>query len=138
MKLLTTDDRVVFEKEHNGEKYKLVVSPLPYSKKLEAGKLTKIGKDGRPETDYGQLIYFYVSNSVKEFTGATNFKGQPLSVSFKQDGTLDDKSVDFVIEAIGQIEMSYVDIISASNGKLPVTDLENNKTIDGAYVTLGE
>lgn len=83
MKILRTTDKVTL----SAEGVSIVAQPLAFEKAIEAGKFTKVGKDGETEIDMTGLTLFTIKHSVKAVSGLEGVDGSPYSLEWEPQNT---------------------------------------------------
>ncbi len=114
MKILKSTDIVTFKYEG----VEIDASPIPYEKRIEAARFTKLVKD-KIETDYAQQSFFYVKHSVKGMRGVTDARDQPVELEFGPDGSLTDASAQEVFAVVTSIKTLVVKFNTLADQRIP-------------------
>lgn len=133
MKILKSTDRV---KVKIGD-IALIISPLKQSQKLVLSGMTKI-VDGQEVQDIGSMVSYIVKNCVRGVEGVTDYKDQPLVLTFDQDGSMDEDSHSTMMVVVTRAKAHFEALFKIAGNEVPgeIKDLITGEVIKGAEVTV--
>jgi D-lyxose ketol-isomerase len=134
MQILRTSDRIKVKIADVG----LVMSPMRQAKKLEMSKMTKV-KNGKEVVDLDQMLSFVVKHCVKDIDGVNGADGEPIKLTFDQDGCLDEDSHSDVMAVVTGLKLHYDALLAVAGSKMPkseVMDYSTGEVVEGAEITI--
>lgn len=133
MKILKSTDRV---KVKIGD-IALIISPLKQSQKLVLSGMTKI-VDGHEVQDIGAMVSYIVKNCVRGVEGVTDFNDEPITLTFNQDGSMDDDSHSMMMVVVSKAKSHFEALFKVAANEHPgqIKDLITGEVVSGAEVTV--